>query len=123
MSLVRSAKALPCELATVSAWKERLINEPAYIVLADAYEYNLWSLDKNGCFSLTEHPLHEQTIENFLCASSDTYCEALIEVMARRGFDPYSRLVDKAKEAGVPQKAIDGLSYSLYHLERPAQAA
>ena len=87
-TLIRQAKTLPPELSSVEAWKVRLSSEPIHIVLADAYEYNLWSLDENGIPALTEHPLHETTPENFLYSSSHSYGEAMVEIMWRRGLNP-----------------------------------
>jgi hypothetical protein len=94
MSVARSYKPLPDELTTTAAWKQRMRDEPAWQVLADAYEYNLWHLNANGVSTYTNHPLNSSSAEDYLHATSDTYNEALVEVMRRRGFDPYARLAD-----------------------------
>ena len=116
MSLVRSAKPLPAALSTVDAWKARLKAEPRHVVLADAYEYNLWCLDEDGVPTITEHPIHETTIDNFLYGSDDAYASAIVEVLRRRGHDPYQRLVDDAKAAGVPERAIPILQSCAYRI-------
>ena len=121
-TLVRSAKALPPELDNVAAWKARLSSEPSHIVLADAYEYNLWSLDENGVPTITEHPLHETTIENFLHSSSDAYAGAIVEVLRRRGHNPYERLMEDMRLAGVPDSALGTMSVCLNRVEGAARA-
>jgi len=120
-TLIRSAQPLPSELDNVDAWKERMRSEPAHIVLADAYEYNLWSLDANGVPTSTEHPLHETTIENFLYSSSYSYGEALVEVMRRRGLNPYERLMEDARKAGLPESALETMSVCLHRIESATQ--
>jgi len=120
-TLIRQAKDLPPELSSVEAWKARLRSEPTHVVLADAYEYNLWSLDENGIPALTEHPIHETTLENFLYSSSHSYGETMVEVMRRRGLSPYEHLMDDAREAGLPEKALETMSVCLRRIEESAR--
>jgi hypothetical protein len=117
MSLVRSSKSLPPELATASAWKARLRDEPARVVLADAYECNLWHLNADGVPVVTDHPIHETTIESFLHCSAYAYDEAIVEVLRRRGHDPYERLMEDAQTAGVPERGLQALSACLHRIE------
>lgn len=77
------------------------------MVLADAYEYNLWFLDENGVPVITDHPLHDTTIESFLASSTEAYAGAIVEVLHRRGHDPHQRLLEKAQASGLPKTAVE----------------
>ena len=116
-TLVRSAKPLPPELLKVGAWRQRIFTEPVYLVLADAYEYNLWYLDENGVPTNTTHVLHEGTVENFLHNSPDTFAAAIVEVLRRRGHNPYERLIEDAVQAGLPESALENLRVYLDRVE------
>jgi hypothetical protein len=115
-SLLRSAQPLPDHLATVEAWRRRLASEPRRDVLADAYEYGLWRIDSDGCFTYTDHPLNEQSVENWAHSSTEDYAEAIVTILRRRGLDIYTYLLDEARAAGVPEKAIIGAGICLRYI-------
>ncbi len=107
MTLLRSHKPLPAELNSEQAWIDRLRNEPARVVLADAYEYGLWYFDENGVSTLDErHPLVQRAHTIFLHSSTDAYNEAVIELMRRDRTDPYELLAAEAEAIGVPEEAV-----------------
>jgi hypothetical protein len=106
MSLVRSHKEIPAELRTERAWIDRMRTEPHYTVLADAYEYGLWYLNSDGCCVYAEHPINNGPL-NYLYSNSDAYNDALIEVMRRNGFDPYSRIVEDVRASGASDELCE----------------
>lgn len=106
-ALLRSNKDLPPALSSERAWIDRLRDEPAHIVLADAYAYGLWYYDRSGVPTMDDsHPLVESACTVFLHSSPVAYDEALVELARRAGVDPYARLAEEAEAVGISERMV-----------------